>query len=263
MLNRPNKILCQIHKEPAKYYCNNCLQIICEKCEENELHNNHEIISLKQGVLIIRKKIDQAISNQILSNEVLCNYILKLKTRKLSLLKSREITEDKLKNTIHSIIDTLLLRKKNLIDEINQKFDESQNILKKAENNWRQKEKIIYEINKLYEQKNKNNLFLYTKFIMGGIKLLDQKITRKKLEIFNNLSECIFLEYPLNNVTNKINDNKYNKKEDDNEKNLTIFGKSDEKNNTKIKIFNKEDLIISFTGNFIIGNKGWLSIEYE
>ena len=256
-------MLCSIHKEPAKHYCNSCLQIICEKCKEAELHDNHEILSLKQGALILRKKIDQSISNRILSNEILCNYILEFKKRKLLLLSSQQNTTDKLNDTINSIIDILLLRKNSLIDEINNKFDESQNRLKKAEKSWSQKEKIIYEINNLYKRKDKNHLFLYTKFIIGGIKLLDQKITRNKLEIFSNLSECIFLEFPFKNLTNKLNDNKYSKKEEDNGRNETILEKSDEKRNTKIKIFNKEDLKLSFSENFNIGKKGWLSIENE
>ena len=99
--------------------------------------------------------------------------------------------------TFKGIVHCLKARRDFLINEINQKFNEQRQKIEDAEGDWCCKEDIIEKMGQFYNDKNDAFILSNSKFIMEGLRKMNEKLTFTELEIYNNIGTDLIIDYPL------------------------------------------------------------------
>ena len=154
-------------------------------------HKKHDVLSLKQGAMYIRKSIDNQLVKGILKKEFSEEKLLKIKENGLIMEKEKAETVKKIEAIFKGITDTLKNRKEFLINEINNKFDEERQKIDSAENEWSYKLDLSEKLNQFLNDKNDAFVLANTKFIMDGLRKLNEKITFNELNVYNNIDTSL------------------------------------------------------------------------
>jgi hypothetical protein len=154
-------------------------------------HKKHDVLSLKQGAMYIRKSIDNQLVKGILKKEFSEEKLLKIKENGLIMEKEKAETVKKIEAIFKGITDTLRNRKEFLINEINNKFDEERQKIDSAENEWSYKLDLSEKLNQFLNDKNDAFVLANTKFIMDGLRKLNEKITFNELNVYNNIDTSL------------------------------------------------------------------------
>jgi hypothetical protein len=154
-------------------------------------HKKHDVLSLKQGAMYIRKSIDNQLVKGVLKKEFSEEKLLKIKENGLIMEKEKAETVKKIEAIFKGITDTLKNRKEFLINEINNKFDEERQKIDSAENEWSYKLDLSEKLNQFLNDKNDAFVLANTKFIMDGLRKLNEKITFNELNVYNNIDTSL------------------------------------------------------------------------
>jgi len=165
--------------------------VICPSCVMFGKHKKHDVLSLKQGAMYIRKSIDNQLVKGILKKEFSEEKLLKIKENGLIMEKEKAETVKKIEAIFKGITDTLRNRKEFLINEINNKFDEERQKIDSAENEWSYKLDLSEKLNQFLNDKNDAFVLANTKFIMDGLRKLNEKITFNELNVYNNIDTSL------------------------------------------------------------------------
>jgi hypothetical protein len=157
-------------------------------------HKKHDVLSLKQGAMYIRKSIDSQLVKGILKKEFSEEKLLQIKENSLVMEKEKAETVKKIEAIFKGIIDTLRNRKEFLINEINNKFDDERQKIDTAENEWSYKLDLSEKLNQFLNDKNDAFVLANTKFIMDGLRKLNEKITFNELNVYNNIDTSLKID---------------------------------------------------------------------
>ena len=116
---------------------------------------------------------------------------MKIKENGLIMEKEKAETVKKIEAIFKGITDTLKNRKEFLINEINNKFDEERQKIDSAENEWSYKLDLSEKLNQFLNDKNDAFVLANTKFIMDGLRKLNEKITFNELNVYNNIDTSL------------------------------------------------------------------------
>ena len=108
---------------------------------------------------------------------------------------------DTLKNVdeiFNNIISVFKERKNFIITEILEKFAEERENISKEESNWLEKQEITETILSLMNDKNESGLLLNSKYIMDGLRKLDETTEFKRLNIHNDLDTSLTINHEIN-----------------------------------------------------------------
>ena len=183
--------ICREHNRVFEGLCKSCECVICPSCVMFGKHKKHDVLSLKQGAMYIRKSIDNQLVKGILKKEFSEEKLLKIKENGLIMEKEKAETVKKIEAIFKGITDTLKNRKEFLINEINNKFDEERQKIDSAENEWSYKLDLSEKLNQFLNDKNDAFVLANTKFIMDGLRKLNEKITFNELNVYNNIDTSL------------------------------------------------------------------------
>ena len=142
-----------------------------------------------------------------------------------------------------------------LINEINQKFNEQRQKIEDAESDWCCKEDITEKMLQFYNDKNDTFLLTNSKFIMEGLRKLNEKLTFTELEIYNNIGTDLTIELPLKPITTNNEGTNGSKSQVPTQgNNLETEGSAS--NNCeagKNKIYSLDDIINAFSNYMTLG----------
>ena len=185
---------CKEHERPYEGLCKQCEVVICPSCVMFGNHKKHDIVSLKEGSLYLRREIDKVIFKGLLKKEVCESQILEIHEQNLLMEKAKAETVRKLEMVFKEIIKTLKQRKATLINEIVDRFNEEKEKIDKAEYNWMFKQDISEKLNMFYNETNHAFVLTNSKFIMEGIRKLAEPVQYTELAIYNALDTDFVLE---------------------------------------------------------------------
>ena len=183
--------ICREHNRNFEGLCKTCECVICPSCVMFGKHKKHDVLSLKQGAMYIRKSIDNQLVKGVLKKEFSEEKLLKIKENSLIMEKEKAETVKKIEAIFKGITDTLKNRKEFLINEINNKFDEERQKIDSAENEWSYKLDLSEKLNQFLNDKNDAFVLANTKFIMDGLRKLNEKITFNELNVYNNIDTSL------------------------------------------------------------------------
>ena len=183
--------ICREHNRNFEGLCKTCECVICPSCVMFGKHKKHDVLSLKQGAMYIRKSIDNQLVKGVLKKEFSEEKLLKIKENSLIMEKEKAETVKKIEAIFKGITDTLRNRKEFLINEINNKFDEERQKIDSAENEWSYKLDLSEKLNQFLNDKNDAFVLANTKFIMDGLRKLNEKITFNELNVYNNIDTSL------------------------------------------------------------------------
>lgn len=186
--------LCEEHERPYEGMCKQCESVICPSCVMFGNHKKHDIVSLKEGSLYLRREIDKTIFKGQLKKEFSESKVLEVHERNLLLEKTKADTVKKLEMIFKEIINTLKQRKCNLINEIIDKFNVEKEKIDNAECDWMYKQDICEKLNMFFNEQNHSFLLINSKFIMEGLRKLEEPIQFTELSIYNALNTDFVLE---------------------------------------------------------------------
>jgi hypothetical protein len=207
---------------------------------------------LKQGAMYIRREIDNGMFKGLLKKETSETKILAIRENGLIIEKSKTDTVQKLESIFKGIVHCLKARRDFLINEINQKFNEQRQKIEDAEGDWCCKEDITEKMTQFYNDKNDSFLLANSKFIMEGLRKLNEKLTFTELEIYNNIGTDLTIELPLKPIPTDGSENKSPIPTQGN--NLETEGSAT--NNVesgKTKVYSLEDITEAFSNYLILG----------
>ena len=198
---------CKEHKRNYEGFCKLCNVLICPSCSMFGSHKKHDVMTLKQGAMYIRREIDNGMLKGLLKKETSETKILTIRENGLIIEKSKTETVQKLEDIFKGIVHCLKDRRDFLINEINQKFNEQRQKIEDAESDWCCKEDIIEKMTQFYNDKNDAFLLTNSKFIMEGLRKLNEKLTFTEVEIYNNIGTDLTLELPLKPIATNNDEN--------------------------------------------------------
>ena len=124
---------CKEHQRNYEGFCKICNVLICPSCSMFGSHKKHDVLTLKQGAMFIRREIDNGMFKGLLKKEYSETKILTIRENGLIIEKSKTETVQKLEATFKGIVHCLKARRDFLINEINQKFNEQRQKIEDAE----------------------------------------------------------------------------------------------------------------------------------
>ena len=134
---------CPSHDRAYEGFCKLCTVVVCPSCVMFGAHKKHDILTLKQGAMFIRREIDTAMFKGLLKKETSETKILSIRENGLIIEKSKTETVQKLEAIFKGIVHCLKARRDFLINEINQKFNDQR---QKIDFNINLRKEIIKEI---------------------------------------------------------------------------------------------------------------------
>ena len=198
---------CKEHQRNYEGFCKICNVLICPSCVMFGSHKKHDVLTLKQGAMLIRREIDNGMFKGLLKKETTETKILSIRENGLIIEKSKTETVQNLETTFKGIVHCLKARRDFLINEINQKFNEQRQKIEDAESDWCCKEDITEKMTQFYNDKNDTFLLANSKFIMEGLRKLNEKLSFSELEIYNNIGTDLTIEFPLKPIPTGENEN--------------------------------------------------------
>jgi hypothetical protein len=215
-------------------------------------HKKHDVLTLKQGAMYIRREIDNGMFKGLLKKETSETKILAIRENGLIIEKSKTDTVQKLESIFKGIVHCLKARRDFLINEINQKFNEQRQKIEDAEGDWCCKEDITEKMTQFYNDKNDSFLLANSKFIMEGLRKLNEKLTFTELEIYNNIGTDLTIELPLKPIPTEGNESKSPIPTQGN--NLETEGSAANSGEPgKAKNYSLEDIIEAFSNYMTLG----------
>ena len=139
-------------------------------------HKKHDIVSLREGAMYLRKAIDQEMFKGLLKKEFTETLILEIRENNLIMEKSKAETVKKIEEAFKGITQTLKQRRADIINDIIDKFNIEKKKIDDAEADWMLKQDISEKLVQFDTEQNSAFLLANSKFIMEGIrKLRDRK----------------------------------------------------------------------------------------
>ena len=245
---------CKEHQRNYEGYCKICNVLICPSCSMFGSHKKHEVLTLKQGAMLIRREIDNGMFKGLLKKETSETKILAIRENGLIIEKSKTETVQKLEDTFKGIVHCLKARRDFLINEINQKFNDQRQKIEDAESDWCCKEDITEKMIQFFKDKNDSFLLSNSKFIMEGLRKLNEKLTFTELEIYNNIGTDLIIELPLKPVpTNNEGNNGSKSNVSTQENNLETEGSMSNGEQGNNKVYSLDDIIDAFSNYMTLG----------
>ena len=250
---------CPSHDRAYEGFCKLCTVVVCPSCVMFGAHKKHDILTLKQGAMFIRREIDTAMFKGLLKKETSETKILSIRENGLIIEKSKTETVQKLEATFKGIVHCLKARRDFLINEINQKFNEQRQKIEDAEGDWCCKEDIIEKMGQFYSDKNDGFLLSNSKFIMEGLRKMNEKLSFTELEIYNNIGTDLVIDYPLKplqtNGTNVNNEEGNSPQQTQGNNNIETEGSLGNTTDTgnKARIYSLDDIIEAFSNYMTLG----------
>ena len=255
---------CPSHDRAYEGFCKLCTVVICPSCVMFGAHKKHDILTLKQGAMFIRREIDTAMFKGLLKKETSETKILSIRENGLIIEKSKTETVQKLEAIFKGIVHCLKARRDFLINEINQKFNDQRQKIEDAEGDWCCKEDIIEKMGQFYSDKNDTFLLSNSKFIMEGLRKMNEKLTFTELEIYNNIGTDLIIDYPLKPIQTNNNEEGGSSQPQTQGNNVETEG-SMGNNSTEVvnkgKIYSLDDIIEAFSNYMTLGPPNVLSYK--
>lgn len=121
----------------------------------------------------------------------------------MRLEKYKNETVKKIDEAFKKIINLLKDRKANFCNEMIEKFGEEKEKILFEEGRWIEKQDISERLLSLLSDKNSVNLLINSKYIMEGIRTLNEKLEFKEMNVYNDLDTTL-------NFTKEINKQEIN-----------------------------------------------------
>ena len=185
--------ICHEHERAYEGLCKTCNVIICPSCVMFGNHKKHDVLSLKQGAMYLRKAIDEQIFRGVFKKEFCETKMLKIKENRLLMEKAKAETIQKIEECFRGIIQALIARKNVLIQEILQKFDVEKQKIENADNDWGVKQDISEKLLDFFDEKNDSYILANSKFIMEGLRKLNEPISFNELDVYNNIDNSLII----------------------------------------------------------------------
>ena len=185
--------ICHEHERAYEGLCKTCNVIICPSCVMFGNHKKHDVLSLKQGAMYLRKAIDEQIFRGVFKKEFCETKMLKIKENRLLMEKAKAETIQKIEECFRGIIQALIARKNVLIQEILQKFDIEKQKIENADNDWGVKQDISEKLLDFFDEKNDSYILANSKFIMEGLRKLNEPISFNELDVYNNIDNSLII----------------------------------------------------------------------
>ena len=185
--------ICHEHERAYEGLCKTCNVIICPSCVMFSNHKKHDVLSLKQGAMYLRKAIDEQIFRGVFKKEFCETKMLKIKENRLLMEKAKAETIQKIEECFRGIIQALIARKNVLIQEILQKFDIEKQKIENADNDWGVKQDICEKLLDFFDEKNDSYILANSKFIMEGLRKLNEPISFNELDVYNNIDNSLII----------------------------------------------------------------------
>jgi hypothetical protein len=157
-------------------------------------HQKHDILSLKDGAMYLRNSIDGQIKKGTLKKEFTETHLLEIREYHLRVEKYKNETVKKIDEIFKEIITTLKKRKNELISEILDKFTLEKELIIGEENNWVEKQEISDRLISLSKDSDDQNMLVNSKFIMDGIRRLNEKLSFKEIKVYNDLDPSLIID---------------------------------------------------------------------
>ena len=186
--------ICHEHERAYEGLCKTCNVIICPSCVMFGNHKKHDVLSLKQGAMYLRKAIDEQIFRGVFKKEFCETKMLKIKENRLLMEKAKAETIQKIEECFRGIIQALIARKNVLIQEILQKFDIEKQKIENADNDWGVKQDISEKLLDFFDEKNDSYILANSKFIMEGLRKLNEPISFNELDVYNNIDNSLIIK---------------------------------------------------------------------
>ena len=242
---------CKEHQRNYEGFCKICNVLICPSCSMFGSHKKHDVLTLKQGAMFIRREIDNGMFKGLLKKEYSETKILTIRENGLIIEKSKTETVQKLEATFKGIVHCLKARRDFLINEINQKFNEQRQKIEDAESDWCCKEDITEKMLQFYNDKNDSFLLTNSKFIMEGLRKINEKLTFTELEVYNNIGTDLIIELPLKSINDENDIKSQNPTQGNNIE--TEGSASNNGEQGKTKIYSLDDIIDAFSNYMTLG----------
>ena len=185
--------ICHEHERAYEGLCKTCNVIICPSCVMFGNHKKHDVLSLKQGAMYLRKAIDEQIFRGVFKKEFCETKMLKIKENRLLMEKAKAETIQQIEECFRGIIQALIARKNVLIQEILQKFDIEKQKIENADNDWGVKQDISEKLLDFFDEKNDSYILANSKFIMEGLRKLNEPISFNELDVYNNIDNSLII----------------------------------------------------------------------
>ena len=242
---------CKEHQRNYEGFCKICNVVICPSCSMFGTHKKHDVLTLKHGAMFIRREIDNGMFKGLLKKETSETKILTIRENGLIIEKSKTETVQKLEATFKGIVHCLKARRDFLINEINQKFNEQRQKIEDAESDWCCKEDITEKMLQFYNDKNDSFLLTNSKFIMEGLRKINEKLTFTELEVYNNIGTDLIIELPLKSINDENDIKSQNPTQGNNIE--TEGSASNNGEQGKTKIYSLDDIIEAFSNYMTLG----------
>ncbi len=168
--------------------------MVCASCVLFGPHQKHDIFSLKDGAMYLRNSIDGQIKKGTLKKEFTETHLLEIREYHLRVEKYKNDTVKKIDEIFKEIITTLKRRKNELISEILDKFTSESELIVNEENNWTDKQEISERLISLSKDSDDQNLLVNSKFIMDGIRRLNEGLSFKEIKVYNDLDSSLTID---------------------------------------------------------------------
>jgi hypothetical protein len=177
--------VCEKHQRAFEAVCKDCEEPICASCAMFDVHLKHEIIPLEEGTKYLRAQIQRDFNKGLLKKEFSESHLLEIGEYNLRLEKYRNDTIKKLEDDFNLIINSLKKRKTVLMTEILEKFSKEKEVINEDEEKWKNNQNISEKILAISKDNNDSNVLLNAKFIMDGLKFLNEESNFRELKIYN------------------------------------------------------------------------------
>lgn len=119
--------------------------------------------------------------------------MLEIREYHLRLEKFKNETVKKIDDTFKHLITTLKKRKNELISDVLEKFSLEKEKVLKEENQWTDKQEISERLLGLMSEQDEQNILMNSKFILSGLRSINDPVDFKKIQIFNDLDTSLHI----------------------------------------------------------------------
>ena len=139
-------------------------------------------------------------------------------------------------------------------NNINKNENNFEQKVEDAESDWCCKEDITEKMIQFFKDKNDSFLLSNSKFIMEGLRKLNEKLTFTELEIYNNIGTDLIIELPLKPVpTNNEGNNRSKSNVPTQGNNLETEGSMSNGEQGNNKVYSLDDIIDAFSNYMTLG----------
>lgn len=144
--------------------------------------------------MYIRNEIDNQMFKGILKKEYCETHVLEIREYCLQMEKYKAETVKKIEDLFKGLITALKQRKSQLINEILEKFIAEKEKINVAEEQWSEKQEISQRLSGILKEANNSNVLVNSKFIMEGLRRLNEKLQFNELQVFNDIDTSLVIE---------------------------------------------------------------------